>query len=47
MGFQLLYAGFETCFGPSIQGAGPKTHLESNGVRNPNPNLDFTHGLRK
>ena len=27
MGFQLLYAGFETCFGPSIQGAGPKTHL--------------------
>ena len=25
----LLYSGFETCFGPSTQGAGPKTQLKS------------------
>ena len=24
-----LYSGFETCFGPSTQGAGTKTHLKS------------------
>ena len=30
MELKLLYAGFETCFGPSTltQGAGPKTHPE-------------------
>ena len=26
---KLLYSGFETCFGPSTQGAGTKTHLKS------------------
>ena len=26
---KLLYSGFETCFGPSTQGAGAKTHLKS------------------
>ena len=26
---KLFYSGFETCFGPSTQGAGTKTHLES------------------
>ena len=29
MGRKLLYSGFETCFGPSTQGAGAKTHLKS------------------
>ena len=26
---KFLYSGFETCFGPSTQGAGTKTHLKS------------------
>ena len=26
---KLLYSGFKTCFGPSTQGAGTKTHLKS------------------
>ena len=26
---KLLHSGFETCFGPSTQGAGTKTHLKS------------------
>ena len=26
---KILYSGFETCFGPSTQGAGTKTHLKS------------------
>ena len=26
---KLLYSGFETCFGPSTQGAGTETHLKS------------------
>ena len=26
---QFLYSGIETCFGPSTQGAGAKTHLKS------------------
>ena len=29
MWHNLLYSGFETCFGPSTQGAGTKTHLKS------------------
>ena len=29
MWLKLLYAGFETCFGPSTQGTGAKTHPES------------------
>ena len=29
MRLKLLYAGFETCFGPSTQDAGTKTHVES------------------
>ena len=28
-GVKLFYSGFETCFGPSTQGAGTKTHLKS------------------
>ena len=31
MWFKLLYAGFETCFAPSTESAGSKTHLESRG----------------
>ena len=29
MGVELLYSGFETCFGPSTQRAWTKTHLKS------------------
>ena len=29
MWHKLFYSGFETCFGPTTQGAGTKTHLKS------------------